>query len=160
MHLVRSLYRLLAGALCGAQLFFAAVAAQKAFPAEVAALPRGDPLRARAAELVGAMLAPLDSATLAGGALLVLLAVLLARAAQSQPAARLALRGALPPLGAALCAAASALGTTPAIQALREAGRTGEPRFGMLHGLSSSLLLAEMVLLAFAALRPLEPRQG
>ena len=60
-----ALYRTLCAALFGAQLFFAAVAAQKIFPAEVAALPRGDPRRMLAADLVGKLLAPLDAATMA-----------------------------------------------------------------------------------------------
>jgi hypothetical protein len=149
MRHLPALYRLVAAALLGAQIFFAAVAAQKVFPKEVAELPRGEPRRTLAADLVGQMLAPLDAATMVGGALCVGLAVLLWRAGSGS------LRAALPPLLAALCAAASAYGTTPAIQAMRAAGTTGEPRFGMLHGLSSSLLLLEMALLLWAALRTL-----
>jgi hypothetical protein len=55
------------------------------------------------------------------------------------------------PLVVGLCAAASAFWITPQIHALREAGQTGTPRFGMLHGISSSLLLLELILLAIAA---------
>ena len=149
MRYLPALYRLVAAALLGAQIFFAAVAAQKVFPKEVAALPRGEPRRTLAADLVGEMLAPLDAATLLGGALCVGIAVRLWRAGAGS------LRSALPPLLAALCAAASAFGTTPAIQAMRAAAETGGPRFGLLHGLSSSLLLAEMALLLWAALRTL-----
>ena len=156
MGWLASIYRLVVSALLGAQLFFAAVAAQRIFSPEVAALPRGDPRRTLAADLVGQLLGPLDAATLVGGSLCVLLAVLLSRAqAARQLPSRASLRAAIPPLLAALCASASALGTTPAIHAMREAGRTGEPRFGMLHGLSSGLLLLEMALLLFAALRRL-----
>ena len=149
MRHLPTLYRLLAASLLGAQIFFAAVATQRIFPREVAELPRGDPRRTLAADLVGQLLGPLDAATILGGALCVGITILLWRSGAGS------LRSALPPLLAALCAAASALGTTPAIQAMRAAGTTGEPRFGMLHGLSSSLLLVEMALLLWAALRPL-----
>jgi Domain of unknown function (DUF4149) len=149
MRLLPSLYRLLAAALLGAQLFFAAVAAQKVFPKEVAALPRSEPRRVLAADLVGQMLGVLDPATMVCSALCACLAVLLRRAGEAR------LLAALPPLLVALCAAASAFGTTPAIQAMRAAGATGEPRFGMLHGISSSLLVLEMLLLLWASLRPL-----
>jgi hypothetical protein len=149
MRHLPALYRLVAAALLGAQIFFAAVAAQKVFPKEVAGLPRGEPRRTLAADLVGQMLAPLDAATMVGGALCVGLAMLLWRSGEGS------LRAALPPLLAALCAAASAYGTTPAIQAMRAAGGSemGGPRFGLLHGLSSGLLLLEMALLLWAALR-------
>ena len=42
MRTLPALYRLVAAALLGAQIFFAAVAAQKVFPKEVAELPRGE----------------------------------------------------------------------------------------------------------------------
>jgi hypothetical protein len=60
--MARFLYLLSCGALVGGQLFFAAVAAQVVFPREVAALPRDDPRRQLAADLVGAMSAPSFSA--------------------------------------------------------------------------------------------------
>lgn len=144
-------FRLACALLAGAQLFFAAVAAQVVFPAEVAALSRADPRRALAADLVGGMLARLDAATLAGCALAVLCAVLLWRRAGAP------LRPALFPLLAGACALASALGTTPAIQAMRAAGQTGGPQFGKLHALSSSLLLLEMALLLLAFARAPSP---
>jgi hypothetical protein len=130
------IYRLCCAVLLGAQLFFAAVAAQAVFSPEVAALPREDPRRQLAADAVGAMLARLDAATL----VLCAVAVICARG-----------RHALFPLFAGLCALASALWVTPAIHAMRAAGQVASPRFGMLHGISSVLLLLEMVLLAVAA---------
>ena len=63
--MARFLYRFCCGGLVGAQLFFAAVAAQVVFPRDVAALPRDHPRRQLAADLVGSMLARLDAATLA-----------------------------------------------------------------------------------------------
>ena len=157
MRWLASTYKLVVSALLGAQLFFAAVAAQRIFPPEVAALPRGDPRRTLAADLVGQLLGSLDSAAMLGGALCVLLALQLSRRLAARPAAaRAALRAATPALLVVLCATASSFGTTPAIHAMREAGRTGEARFGVLHGLSSGLLLLEMALLLFAALRRLE----
>jgi len=140
--LLSRLYPLFCGGLCGAQLFFAAVAAQVVFPREVAALPRGDPRRSLAADLVGAMLARLDAATIALSALAILCAVLLSQR-----------RAALLPLLAGLCAAASAGLVTPRIHAMREAGQTALPRFGLLHAASSCLLLAEMAMLCVAAVR-------
>ncbi len=136
------LYRTVCAALAGAQLFFAAVAAQVVFSREVAALPREHPRRVLAADLVGAMLARLDAATIALSAVAVVLAVLLARR-----------RSAILPLLAGLCAVASAVITTPAIHAMRESGQTALPKFGMLHGFSSGLLLLEMILLLVAAWR-------
>lgn len=157
MRWLATTYQLVVSALLGARLFFAAVAAQRIFPPEVAALPRGDPRRTLAADLVGELLGPLDSATLCGGAVCVLLALQLSRLLADRPAAaRAAQRAATPALLVVLCATASIFGTTPAIHAMREAGRTGEPRFGMLHGLSGGLLLLEMALLLFAALRRLD----
>src|SRR5262249_21699734 len=119
------IYRLLCAALVGAQLFFI-VAAQVAFGVA----------RPQAGELVGAMLARLDAATLTLTAVLVILA-------GRRPAALL-------PLGAGLCAAASVLWFTPQIHALRLAGETTGARFGMLHGLSTGMLLIELILLAIA----------
>jgi len=137
--MARFLYLLSCGALFGAQLFFAAVAAQTAFPAEVAALPRDDPRRQLAADLVGAMLARLDAATIVGTAVAVVCAILLGRR-----------WAAVAPLLAGLCALASASLVTPAIHAMRAAGATGSRRFGLLHGASSALLVLEMILLAIA----------
>jgi hypothetical protein len=133
-------FRLLCALLAGAQLFFAAVAAQVVFPRAVAELPRTEPRRVLAADLVGAMLARLDAVVMMGAAVALLLGVANGRR-----------RLLLLPLVAGLCAAASAFWFTPQIHALREAGQSGTPRFGMLHGVSSSLLLLEMILLAIAA---------
>jgi hypothetical protein len=152
MRIAASLYRLVTAGLLGAQLFFAAVAAQVVFSREIAARPPGDPLRVQAADAIGSMLARLDAATIAGCALAVLCAVALARSGVEG-----GLRAALLPLFAGACALASALGTTPAIHAMRAAGRTADPAFGRLHALSSSLLLVEMILLFLAAVRPIEP---
>jgi hypothetical protein len=134
------LYLLCCAGLVGAQLFFAAVAAQVAFPAELAALPRDDPRRQLAADLVGAMLARLDAATIALTAVAVVCALVLGRR-----------RAAIAPLLAGLGALTSALLVTPSIHALRVAGSTSSARFGLLHGVSSGLLVLEMVLLAVAA---------
>ena len=57
------------------------------------------------------------------------------------------------PLVAGLCAVASVAFITPAIHALRAAGTTASGRFGLLHGVSSGLLVLEMILLAVAVLR-------
>ncbi len=140
--LLYKIYPLLCGGLCGAQLFFAAAAAQVVFPREVAALPRDDARRKLAADLVGGMLARLDAATIALTAAAILCAVLISQR-----------RAALLPLLAGLCAAASVAFITPRIHAMREAGETSLPRFGLLHAVSSSLLLVEMILLCIAALR-------
>jgi hypothetical protein len=142
------LYRLVVAGLLGAQLFFAAVAAQVVFSREIAARPPGDPLRQQAADAVGGMLARLDAATLSGAAVAVVCAVWLARS--GIPGARGA---ALFPLLTGLCAAASAFLITPAIHALRVAGRTGDPAFGRLHALSAALLVLEMIFLFLAAAR-------
>src|SRR5258708_12941464 len=72
-------YRLVTAGLLGAQLFFAAGAAQVVFSREIAARPPGDPLRQQAADAVGGMLARLDAATLSGAAIAVACSVLLAR---------------------------------------------------------------------------------
>ena len=133
------LYRLACAGLLGAQVFFAAAAAQVVFPPEVAALPRDDARRQAAAEAVGAMLARLDGATLTLTALAVLCALLLG-----------ARRAAIAPLLAGLCAAASAGWVTPAIHALRLSGEVASKKFGTLHAVSSCLLLLEILLLAVA----------
>jgi hypothetical protein len=134
------IFRLLCALLAGGQLFFVAIAAQVVFPRVVADLPRGEPHRVLAADLVGSMLARLDTTTLLVSALAVVLAVAGGRR-----------RTALLPLVAGLCAAVSAFWTTPQIHALREAGQASGGRFGMLHGISASVLLLEMILLAIAA---------
>jgi hypothetical protein len=76
-------YRFFCVALFGAQVFFAAVAAQVVFSPEVSALPREHPRRVLAADLVGAMLARLDAGTIA----LTALAVVGWRAAHTNAAA-------------------------------------------------------------------------
>lgn len=148
MRIAAFLYRLLTAGLFGAQLFFAAGAAQVVFSREVAALPHEDLRRVFAADAIGGMLARLDAATILGCATAVLCAILLARSAG--PAAQ---RAALFPLLAGACAAASAFLTTPAIHALRLANRTADPVFGRLHALSGLLLLLEMLFLAIAVAR-------
>ena len=138
-------FRLAAGALFGAQLFFAAVAAQVIFSREVAALPSADPRRRAAADLIGALLSRLDLLTLGLSALAALCAIVLAR--RGLTAAR---RAALPVLLVGFAALASSALVTPAIHHLRLAGATATPRFGQLHAVSSLLLLAELVLLLVA----------
>ena len=140
--MTRFLYRLCCGGLFGAQLFFAAVAAQIVFPSDVAALPRDHPRRQLAADLVGKMLARLDAGTIVATAVAVVCAFALGRR-----------REALAPMLAGLCAVASALLVTPAIHGMRAAGEVGSGRFGMLHGISSGLLVLEMILLAVAVWR-------
>lgn len=140
--MARFLYRLCCGGLFGAQLFFAAAAAQTVFPGEVAALPRDHPRRQLAADLVGGMLARLDAATIVLTAVAVACALVLGRR-----------RAAIAPLLAGLCAVTSAVLITPAIQSMRAAGVTDSRRFGALHGLSSALLVVEMALLAVAVWR-------
>jgi hypothetical protein len=134
------MFRLLCALLAGGQLFFVAIAAQVVFPRAVAALPRTEPRRQLAADLVGSMLGRLDAAALLISAMAVVLAIASGRR-----------RLALLPVVVGLCAAASAFWITPQIHALRAAGQTGTPRFGILHGVSSSLLLLELILLAIAA---------
>jgi hypothetical protein len=129
--MARFLYRLSTAGLLGAQIFFAAVGAQAAF--------RSGLERQVSGSLVGAMLARLDSATLAFTALATLAAVLMGEG-----------KRALLPLFAGLLAAASAFIVTPAIHAMREAGQTATPAFSRMHGLSFGLLLAEMMLLLLA----------
>jgi hypothetical protein len=133
-------FRLICGLLAGAQLFFAAGAAQVVFPRSVAQLPRDDSRRQLAADLVGQMLARLDAASLIATAVAVLLALASGRK-----------RLALLPLIAGLCAAISAFYCTPQIHAMRAAGTVATARFGLLHAVSSTLLLIEMILLAAAA---------
>ncbi len=140
--MARFLYRLCCGGLFGAQLFFSAVAAQIIFPPEVAALPAGHPRRQLAADLVGAMLARLDAATIGLAAIAVLCAVFLGRR-----------RSAIAPLLAGLCAGTSAAVITPAIHSMRAAGATGTGRFGMLHAISAALLVVEMALMVAAVWR-------
>jgi hypothetical protein len=155
-RLVAFLYRLCVGALLGAQLFFAAVAAQVIFSPEVAALPRDDARRRVAADLVGALLARLDRMTLTLAAVAALSAILLARLG-GLPRARLA---ALPPLVAGVLALLSSAYVTPAIHAARLSGDTGSAHFGRLHAFSSMLLLVEMVMLAVAVwIAPESPQQ-
>jgi len=131
------IYLLCCSILIGADIFFAAVAAPAVFSRAIAGLPRDDVRRQMAADAVGTMLARLDAATL----------VLCAVAALSA----FGRRAALLPLAAGLCALASSAWVTPAIRALRAAGETGSPRFRTLHGISSGLVLVEIVLLAVAA---------
>src|SRR5947209_18257424 len=102
-EMARFLYRLSCGALLGAQIFFAAVAAQIAF--------RSGLDRRVAGDLVGAMLARLDSAALALTAVAVLCAVLIGRRRLPEAAGR-----------PGVCAAVSALLVTPAIHAIRIGG--------------------------------------
>lgn len=142
---VSFLFRLVAGALFGAQLFLAAIAAQAIFTREVAALPPADPRRRAAADLIGVLLARLDLLTLTLTAVAALCAIVLAR--RGIASARLA---AVPVLLAGLAALVSSAAVTPAVHALRRAGDTASPRFGQLHAASSLLLLAELVLLLAA----------
>ena len=139
------LYRLSAGLLVGAQVYFATVAAPAAFPREVAALPPGSPARTAAADLVGAQLASLDRMTLLFCAIAALGAIALARAG-----VRSARAAAVPVLLAGLCALASSEWVTPRIHALRAAGRTQLPQFGRLHVASTALVGVEIVLLLVA----------
>lgn len=129
--MARFLYRLSCAGLLGAQVFFAAVAAQVAFQAGLERRIAGD--------LAGAMLQRLDSAALAICAVAVLCAVVVGRR-----------RLAVPPLLAGICALVSTMVVTPKIHALRMAGQTGSPLFGRLHGVSAGLLILEMVLLLVA----------
>ena len=144
--MARFLYRLCCGGLLGAQLFFAAVAAQVVFSREVAALPRDHPQRQLAANLVGSMLAGLDAGSIAFTALAAVCAIVLGRR-----------RAALAPVLTGLCALGSSLMVTPAIHALRAAGETASGRFGMLHGVSLALLVLEMILLAVALWQDRDP---
>ncbi len=139
------LFRLFTGALFGAQLFFAAIAAQAIFTRALAALPPADPRRRAAADLIGLLLARLDQLTLGLSAAAVLCAVLLARRGVSSAG-----RAAAPVLLVGFAALASSALVTPAIHDLRLAGATASPRFGQLHAVSSLLLLAELLLLVAA----------
>jgi hypothetical protein len=138
-------YRLAAGLLLGAQVYFAMVAAPAAFPREVAALPAGSPARTAAANLVGAQLASLDRMTLLFCALATLSAIALARMGVASARA-----AAVPVLLTGLCALASSEWVTPRIHALRAAGQTQLPEFGRLHAVSTALLGVEIVLLLVA----------
>jgi len=129
--MARFLYRLSCGALLGAQIFFAAVAAQAVF--------RSGLDRHLAGDLVGVMLARLDSAALALTAVAVLCAVLIGRR-----------RLAVPPLLAGICALASSMLVTPAIHALRISGSVDSARFATLHAVSAILLLLQMIVLMVA----------
>jgi hypothetical protein len=129
--MARFLYRLSCAGLLGAQVFFAAVAAQVPFRAGLERRVAGD--------LAGAMLQRLDSAALAICAIAVLCAVLLGRR-----------RLAVPPLLAGTCALLSSIVVTPKIHALRVAGETGSPTFGRLHAVSAVLLLTQVGLLIVA----------
>ena len=137
--------RLAAALLLGAHVFFAAIAAQAVFTRQIAALPRADPARVAAADLVGRMLASLDRWTLALAALCVLGAIVLARGGVAR-----ARRAAVPAILVGLCAAVSALVVTPKILALREAGETATRAFGRLHGVSAGLMVVEIALLVWA----------
>jgi hypothetical protein len=139
------LYRLSAGLLLGADVYFAAVAAPAAFPREVAALPAGHPLRSAAANLVGTQLAALDRMTLLFCAVAALCAIALARS--GMPSARAA---AVPVLLAGLCALVSSSFVTPRIHALRDAGQTHLAEFGRLHATSTALVGVEILLLLVA----------
>lgn len=136
------LYPLLLSLLAGAQVFFIWISTQVVFPKAISALPREDPLRRNAADTVGGMLLRLDKASLSIGAICALWAILQGHRLQAAL-----------PAAVALSAALSVLWITPEIHALREAGNTASGRFGMLHGLSSGLLLLEIVLLCIAAWR-------
>ena len=139
------LYRLSAGLLLGADVYFAAVAAPAAFPREVAALPAGHPLRSAAANLVGTQLAALDRMTLLFCAVAALCAIALARS--GMPSARAA---AVPVLLAGLCALVSSSFVTPRIHALRDAVQTHLAEFGRLHAISTALVGVEILLLLVA----------
>ena len=155
IRLCAYLYRVAAGLLLGAQVYFAAVAAPAAFPREVAALPTGHPARTAAANLVGVQLATMDRMTLLFCAVAALCAIALART--GMPAARVA---ALPVLLAGLCALVSSSFVTPRIHALREAGQTHLPEFGRLHAVSTGLVAVEIVLLLVALWVAPSPAKG
>ena len=140
-------FRFLCGAQAGAQLFFTIAATQVIFSSEIAALPHEDPRRTLAADQVGQLLARVDTMTI----IVSFVTFCVAWSIANQK--RVSLRRALPPLLAGLCAITSIFGTTPAIHALRATNRTGELRFGLMHALSSTLLILEMLLFAWAALR-------
>ena len=148
-------YRLAAGLLLGAQVYFALVAAPAAFPREVAALPAGSPARTAAANLVGAQLASLDRMTLLFCAVAALSAILLART--GLPSARAA---AVPVLLAGLCALISSSFVTPRIHALRAAAQTQLPEFGRLHAISTGLVGLEILLLLAALWVAPAPAKG
>ncbi len=142
---VSFLFRLTTGSLFGAQLFFAAIAAQAIFTRELRVLPPTNPGRRAAADLVGVLLARLDLLTLALSTVAALCAVFLVRRGITS-----ARRAAVSVLLVGFAALASSALVTPAIHALRRAGLTATPRFGQLHAVSTSLLLAELLLLLAA----------
>jgi uncharacterized protein DUF4149 len=148
-------YRLAAGLLLGAQVYFAMVAAPAAFPREVAGLPAGSPARTAAANLVGAQLASLDRMTLLFCALATLSAIALARMGVASARA-----AAVPVLLTGLCALASSEWVTPRIHALRAAGQTQLPEFGRFHAVSTALLGVEIVLLLVAVWVAPAPAKG
>jgi len=149
------LYRLAAGLMLGAQVYFAAVAAPAAFSREVAALPAGSPARTAAANLVGAQLASLDRMTLLFCAIAALAAIALARMGIASARA-----AAVPVLLTGLCALASSEWVTPRIHALRAAARAQLPEFGRLHAVSTALVGAEIVLLLIALWVAPAPAKG
>ena len=148
-------YRLAAGLLLGAQVYFALVAAPAAFPREVAALPAGSPARTAAANLVGAQLASLDRMTLLFCALAALSAIGLARMGVASGR-----RAAVPVLLTGLCALASSEWVTPPIHALRAAGQTQLPEFGRLHAISTGLVGIEILLYLVALWVAPAPAKG
>jgi len=149
------LYRLAAGLLLGAQVYFAVVAAPAAFPRDVAALPPGSTARTAAANLVGAQLASLDRMTLLLCAIAALCAIALARMGAVSSRA-----SAVPVLLTGLCALVSSEWVTPRIHALRAAAQTHLPEFGRLHAISTSLLAVEIVLLLVALWVAPAPAKG
>jgi uncharacterized protein DUF4149 len=155
MRLCAYLYRLSAGLLLGAHVFFAAVAAPAAFPRAVAELPPGSPARSAAADLVGAQLAALDRMTLLFCAVAALCAIALPRAGVAS--GRIA---AMPVLLAGLCALFSSEWVTPRIHALRAAGQTQLSEFGRLHAISTALVGVEIVLLLVALWVAPAPAKG
>jgi len=138
-------YRLAVALLLGADFFFAAVAAPASFPREIAALPPGSWQRVAAADLVGRMLAQLDRITLLLTAVAALSAIALARTGLARARA-----GALPVLGAGLCALLSLSWVTPRIHVLRTLAQSAGPEFGRLHFLSTALVGVEMLLFLYA----------
>jgi len=88
------------------------------------------------------MLARLDAATIALTAVAVACALAVGRG-----------RAAVLPVLAGICAVTSAVLITPAIHAMRVTGMTASGRFGLLHAVSTGLLVLEMILLAVAVCR-------
>ena len=153
MPLLRYLYRLGLGVWTGALLFFGAVVTPTLFrvltPAQSAAVVR---------PLIGI----LDRFSLVAGPLLVILAWV----AEGRPDRRAKVRAGLL-LGMAAWAGISAFVVSPRLAALRE--RAGEgisslaaedplrKQFGALHGVSSTLMLGELLLGLAAVGFPLRP---